>query len=235
MKSISAIVTLLFLLMACSKDDTAIRTIRLAYTDTEINTTFRTAGSTAPAILDWDGTPGTYHITSSSEILQRGYIVFDTLTGHFSWGKDFPVGTYDFTITAKSGEATATAEILLTNTFIKGFFCGGFVTVDFGSEEGYDPSAIPMDYGLRLNDDGSIALEKYSNPAFEASGSWEIIKGNSLLVAFISNLSGGETTYLMGSLSNSKSLPSFNGRYGSSIDENHEVVNAVGAFRFEWD
>ena len=235
MKPLIAVITILFLLIACSRDDVTIRTIRLAYAETEINTTFRTVGSAAPFIIDWDGDPGTYHITSSSEILQRGYIVFDTLTGQFSWGKDFPVGAYDFTITAKSGEATAIAEILLTNTFVKGFFSGGFVTVDFESEEGYDPSAVPMDYGLRLNDDGSIAMQEYSNPAFEASGSWKIIKRNTLLVEFISNFSGGETIYLRGSLSNSKSLPSFNGRYGSSINENQEVVNAVGAFRFEWD
>lgn len=229
---------LVYLIVSCSKDSTStnqIREIQLSYSETEINTTFRTAGSVAPVILDWDGEPGTYSIASSSEILRRGAIVFDTLTGQFSWDKDFPVGTYDFTITAKSDEATATVEILMTNTFIKGFFSGGFVTVDFDSEEGYDPSAIPHDYSLRLNDDGSIYIQNYSNPAFEASGTWEIIKGNTLLVAFISNLSGGAATYLRGTLSNSILLPTINGRYGSSIDENQEIEDAIGAFRFEWD
>ena len=223
------------IILSCSKDESKARKIQFSYAETEINTTFRVAGSIAPIILDWDGEPGTYSITSSSEILRRNHIKFDSLTGQFSWEKDFPVGSYDFIITAKSGETIATEEILLTNTFIKGFFSGGFVMVDFDLDEGYDPTTIPTDYGLTLNENGSISMEDYTNPAFEASGAWEILPNNSFLVSFVSNLSGGTTTYMRGSLFNSISQPRLSGTYGSSIDENQDIEDAIGAFRFIWD
>lgn len=231
----------LSIILSCSKDSKSaieIREIQFSYAETEINTTFRTAGSVAPVILDWDGEPGTYSISSSTGILQENVIAFDTLTGQFSWGKDFPVGTYDFTITANSGNATTSAEITLTNIFIKGFFSGGFAKADFDSEG--NPNFVPLlaiDYGLQLNEDGSISMEKYSNPALTVSGSWAITKEGVLSVEFITNLSGGQATYMLGLLAfdSERKTPLFGGKYGASLDESQEIENPTGIFSFRWD
>ncbi len=234
MKPIISVITILFLLIACSKDETKTRKIQLSYAETEINLTFRTEGSVAPTIIDWNGDAGTYSITSSTDILQQGIISFDTLTGQLSWGKDFPVGTYDFSITAKSGETTTTEEITLTNTFTKGFFSGGFKKVDDPDDTIF---IIAIDYGLQLNEDGTISMERYSNPALLFSGNWSITEEGVLSVAFLTNLSGGETTYMSGFLSFGLELklPRFNGEYGTSINENKEIENPTGIFRFRWD
>ncbi|WP_430908544.1 hypothetical protein [Maribacter sp. 2-571] len=235
MKRTMPILALLFLVIACSKNDSPPSgTIRFEYAEEEINTTFRTVGSIAPSIIQWNGEVGTYSITSSSEILQRNHIVFDSLTGLLSWGKDFPLGTYDFVITAESEGRTQTVEILLINTLTKAFFSGGLQMVDPDAED-LNYSEIPPDYSLSLNEDGTIYMERYSNPAFEASGTWAAVSGGSLLIEFTTNLSGGDVTYMRGFLSNSLNTPSFLGTYGSGIDENQEIVNRIGIFRFEWD
>ncbi|MFS4446210.1 hypothetical protein [Maribacter sp. 2307UL18-2] len=228
---------LLYLFISCSKDSAApepVRKIQLSYPESEINATFRTAGGIAPNIIQWNGDVGFYSITSSTEILRRDHIVFDSLTGQISWGKNLPLGSYDFTITAESGETTETVEILLTNSLIKAFFSGGFEMVDPDVEE-IDYSAIPVDYALWLNEDGTVAMERYSNPAFSAAGNWTTIEGGSILVDFITNLSGGETTYMRGYLANSAYLPKFTGDYGSAVNENQEIEERTGVFRFEWD
>lgn len=227
----------LCIILSCSKDSKSaieIREIQFSYADSEINTTFRTAGSISPVVLDWDGEPGTYSISSSTEILQENVIAFDTITGQFSWGNNFPLGTYDFTITATSGNATSSAEITLTNTFIEGFFSGDFVEVD--DPEGVIPT-FAVDYGLQLNEDGSISMEKYSNPALTVSGSWAITKEGVLSVEFITNLSGGQPTYMSGLLAfdSEGKTPMFNGKYGASLDESQEIENPTGIFRFRWD
>jgi hypothetical protein len=221
-------------ILSCSKDETKTRRIQLSYAETEINFTFRTEGSVAPIIIDWNGDAGTYSITSSTDILQQGIISFDTLTGQLSWGKDFPVGTYDFSITAKSGETTTTEEITLTNTFTKGFFSGGFKKVDDPDDTIF---AIAIDYGLRLNEDGTISMERYSNPALLFSGNWSITEEGKLSVAFLTNLSGGVTTYMNGFISydEENKQPLFRGDYGSSLDENQEIENPTGIFHFFWD
>ncbi len=221
-------------ILSCSKDETKIRRIQLSYAETEINLTFRTEGSVTPIIIDWNGNVGTYSITSSTDILQQGIISFDTLTGQLSWGKDFPVGTYDFSITAKSGETTTTEEITLTNTLTKGFFSGGFQKVDDPDDTIF---TIAIDYGLRLNEDGTISMERYSNPALLFSGNWSITEEGNLSVAFLTNLSGGATTYMKGFISydEENKQPLFRGDYGSSLDENQEIENPTGIFHFFWD
>ena len=77
--------------------------------------------------------------------------------------------------------------------------------------------------------------ETESNTTFRVAGSWEILPNNSFLVSFVSNLSGGTTTYMRSSLSNSINQPRLSGTYGSSIDENQDIEDAIGAFRFIWD
>ncbi|HDZ04667.1 hypothetical protein LCGC14_0354390 [marine sediment metagenome] len=222
------------ILLSCSKDETKTRQIELGYPETEINLIFSTAGSTAPVILNWDGEPGTYSISSSTGILQENVIAFDTITGHFSWGKDFPIGIYDFSITAQSGVTTTTVEITLTNTFIEGFFSGGFQKVS-------DPDEIILtvfnDYGLQLNENGSVSMERYSNPALIVSGNWSITDEGTLSIDFITNLSGGEITYMRGSLSfdSEDKEPLFRGLYGTSLNENQEIENLTGIFYFIWD
>lgn len=229
--------TFLYLFVSCSKDSASpepIRQIQLSYPETEINTTFRTEGSIAPNSLQWNGDAGFFTITSSTEILRRDHIAFDSLTGQISWGENLPLGTYDFTVTAQSEETTETVEILLTNTLIKAFFSGGFEKVAADAEE-IDYSTIPVDYALWLNEDGTVSMERYGDPFFSASGNWTAIEGGNILVDFITNLSGGQTTYMHGYLSNSSYLPKFRGEYGSAIDENEEIEDPVGVFSFEWD
>lgn len=130
----------------------------------------------------------------------------DSVTGEFSWREDFPLGTYDFSITTKSREATTTVKIVLTNRF----FSGGF----------------------RLNEDRSTSLQKYSNPVFLTSGNWSISEDYNLSIAFISNLSGRETTFMTGSLSFSydSKLLLFIGEYGSALNKNQEIENPTEIF-----
>ncbi len=223
-------------ILSCSKDETKTRRIQLSYAETQINTTFRAAGSMAPDIIVWNGEPGTYSISSSTEILQRRrHMSFDTLTGVLSWGKDFPLGIYDFTITAQSGETTTAVEILLTNTLTKAFFSGGFLQVDDPDDINFSAD-IPIDYGLWLNEDGSISMERYGDRTFLASGNWMATEGGTISVEFLTNPSGGATTYMSGFLSNSLVVsPKFQGEYGPAVDENQEIENLTGIFRFEWD
>lgn len=96
------IILILILIIACGKDDAHLDSIRLSYPEGEINITFRTKASITPSIIDWNGNSGFYGVSSSTEILQRDQVVFDSLTGSISWDKNFPVGTYDFTVTAKN-------------------------------------------------------------------------------------------------------------------------------------
>lgn len=229
-------ITLFCILLGCNKEDTNRRKIVLAYADTEINTIFRTAGSIAPVILDWDGEPGTYSISSSTEILQRDHVVFDSLTGQLSWVRNLPLGTFDFTITTTSGEATSSVELILTNTFIKGFFGGSFVIADVNDEEEViDFSGIPNEYGLRLKEDGTIYMQKYDDPTFEASGTWVTIEGGTVSITVATNLSGGDTTYMRGFIANTGTSPLFRGTYGASISSENEIIDPVGAFNFKWD
>lgn len=235
MKLILSTIVLFYLVISCSNNNKDPRVIQLAYPETQIELNFRTAGSITPTIIDWDGEPGTYSIASSNQILQGNVFVLDTLSGQISWGTDFPVGTYYFTITAKSGKTTTAVEIMLTNTFKEGFFSGDFQAII--DPENPLSGIVAIDYGLRLNEDGSILMEKYSNPALLFSGNWSITEDGGLSVAFLTNLSGGKTTYMKGFLTFSEEenkLPLFNGKYGASLDENQEIENQTGIFIFLW-
>jgi len=80
-------------------------------------------------------------------------------------------------------------------------------------------------------------MERYSNPALLFSGNWSITEEGNLSVAFLTNLSGGVTTYMKGFISydEENKQPLFRGDYGSSLDENQEIENLTGIFRFIWD
>lgn len=219
-------------MLGCSKEETPTRQILFSYPETEVNTSFSNSGSIAPDNLFWDGEPGTFSISSSSDILNQNLITFDTATGKLSWGKNFPLGTYVFNITAQSGSAFAVVEIIVTNTFTKGSYAGGFLMAD---NPDFINDALAPDYTLQLKEDGTIFMDRFSNPGFMAGGNWSISKEGDLSIAFVSNLSAGVITYMTGSFFFSSEIasPHIKGEYGPSLNENQKIENPTGLFRFD--
>ena len=223
-----------FLFIACSNDEPEPRSIQLQYQETQINNTFRAEGSVAPSFVDWTGQEGVFSISSPTELLQRNVVVFDTLTGVLSWGKSLPLGAFNFTISAISGNSRTDVELVIKNTFEEGFFSGGFLELDLDVDE-INFANVEVNYGLWLYANGTLEMEKYDNPLFSASGEWRVIEANTFSISFITNFSGGILTFLNGSLYNAELLPEMEGLYGSAIQDNLAIENPTGIFRFEWD
>lgn len=222
----------LSLITGCSKEKTQTREILLSYPETEVNIIFTNSGSISPDNIFWDGEPGTFSISSSSDILEQNLITFDSVTGEFSWGKNFPLGTYVFNIAAQSGSAIAIVEIVVINTFQEGTYAGGFI---MGDNPDFIDEALAPDYTLQLKEDGTVFMDRFSNPGFMAAGNWSISKEGGLSITFISNLSAGAATYMTGSFFFSSAIAPahIKGEYGPFLNEKQEIENPTGLFRFD--
>lgn len=223
--------------LSCNNDDGATQSeleevlnagITLAYPDSLVQTTFRKPGSMAPNTFDWKGEKGTLSISSSTEILQRDDIKFEESTGIIFWSRRLPLGEFDLTVTAKNSNDSVSAKIVLAHKFDKGFFGGGFLAGDLAE---IDPTTIPTEYGLTLNEDQTVSLLDYTDPTFSASGTWEALGGDTIAIEFSSN---GQTTYMKGNLFNDIQ-PKIDGTYGGERDASGEISNATGRFLFKWD
>ncbi|MFP2995588.1 hypothetical protein ABN763_06740 [Spongiivirga sp. MCCC 1A20706] len=220
--------TLLLGLIGCNKDDgTDVLPIRLQYSDNP-STTYRTAGTLTPIIIDWNGEAGSFEVTTESEILRRDVMTFDSITGVFSWQNELPLGAWDFTVTARNSMTSASVMFTFKNEFVEGVFTGGFIEnleVDTTDQGNFPPA-----YTISLNEDKTITMTKFDDPTFSAVGEWRHRQGGSFNVEFITALSAPNIIYLDGFIYAGN--PRFSGKYGNGINEDGTIKDPSGTFSF---
>ncbi len=224
---INIIIALIGLICACSNDDDS-GNIRLEYPKVFENLYLNEA-EVAPLVLDWQGEIGALSISSTTEILNRPIVFFDEDTGVISWGNRLPLGSFPFVIEAKNSTSTARFEITIENKFEEGSFKGGFLE-DISDEP--DFSTIPQNYFLTFLNDGTFTMKNVDTPDLSFDGEW-IIDGSRVIATRIDDMAANG--FIMVGYISVGNTPRFSGSYGSSLNDQDEIQDLEGIFRFDLD
>ncbi|WP_109302116.1 hypothetical protein [Aquimarina sp. AU474] len=224
---INITIALISLLWACSSDDDS-GNIRLEYPEV-FETLYLNETEVSPTVLDWQGEIGTLSISSTTEILNRPVVFFDEDTGVISWGNRLPLGAFPFVIEAKNSTSTARFEIIIENKFEEGLFEGGFLE-DTSDEP--DFSMISQEYFLTFLDDGTFTMQNFDMPDLSFEGEW-IIDGSRVIATRIDDMAAND--FIMVGYISVGNSPGFSGRYGSSLNDQDEIQDFEGIFRFDLD
>ncbi|WP_299435723.1 hypothetical protein [uncultured Aquimarina sp.] len=240
MKTIRYIGVLVFFVIihACTSDDDS-NGLRIEYENSFIETLFLEAGETAPPVVNWSGEKGTFSattlpITAPDDLFNRNLSI-DEETGALSWDRSIPLGETEVFITASNSLESTTISVTINNTFIEGLFVGGFNN-DTSDEPNF--FTIENDTFLILSKDGTAALSSTSDSdvSFIGTGTWTADDGD-ITINYITTNSPGENLVMKGFLNGRNSLPAalFSGKWGKELNQNNNIENLMGIFRFEND
>lgn len=231
MKIIKYIGALLFLVIinSCNNDDD-INGLRIAYEENFIEVSFLEAGETTVPAVNWSGERGTFSATTlpdtaPDDLFNRNTLSIDEETGVLSWDRSIPLGETEVFIIASNSIESATITVTIKNSFVEGLFYGGF------NNDVTDHSNESFESGNSINftKEGTAGLLGVSDgDIFSMEGTWAI-DGAIMTVNFDNN-----NRVLKGYLNGRSGEPAatFNGEWGEGLDQNNNIENINGAFRF---
>ncbi|WP_108804674.1 hypothetical protein [Aquimarina sp. Aq107] len=231
MKTIKYIGALFFIIIinACNNDDDN-NGLRVVYEESFIETSFLEAGETLPPAVNWSEERGTFSATTlpntaPDDLFNRNTLSIDEETGVLSWDRSIPLGETEVFITASNSIESTTVTVTIKNTFIEGLFYGGFNNdVTDNSNESFGSGS-----SINFTKEGTAGLLGISDgDIFSMEGTW-IIDGSIMTVNFDNN-----NRVLKGYLNGRSGEPgaTFRGEWGEGLDQNNNIENINGAFRF---
>ena len=248
MKTIKYIGALLFLVivLACNNDDDSntLEVLNIEYEKSFIETSFLEEGETIPPTINMIGESVTFSATTSSapdEFNLVGYSIFiNSETGVLSWNHSLPLGETKVVISASNEFGTVMTEITINNVF-KGRsnnMTGGFNN----DTSGYPLSPITENnLLLQLRDAGVVTLVSEFDLTVVGSGNWKA-EGGTIKVSYTHIDYPGENLLMKGNLfkkfHDDPAIDSeivFSGLWGKGLDENDNIKELMGEFRFKDD
>ncbi|TSE09370.1 hypothetical protein [Aquimarina algiphila] len=222
---------LLFILSCKSDDDSSgLNTLDIAYEQNFIETSFLEAGETAPPLVNWSGEKVTFSATTlpntAPDDLFNINMSIDEETGVLSWDRSIPLGKTDIFITASNALESTTVLVTINNTFVEGLFYGGF-NDDISDEP--NTSTTTSDGSLALSKEGTAGLLISSDgDIISIDGTWTIDES---LITINFNTNNRVLKGIMNG-ENDEPAATFIGQWGEGLDQNNNIENLKGAFRF---
>ncbi|WP_103069161.1 hypothetical protein [Aquimarina sediminis] len=247
MKTIKYIGVFLILIMyACNNDDDAndllviddnSNSLMITYEKERIEITFLEIGETESPTVNWSEEKGSFSATSLTTVggddLVGKAVFIDEETGVLTWDRSLPLGESEIFVTASNSSETATTTLAIKNTFVKGFFVGGF---NNDTSDDPDISTIINDTFLELLEDRT-AIFSSEDPTFSGTGTW-VAEGSVILIEYTTTDNPGENFVMQGSMvgrTNVLPIVLFEGRWGKDLNADNNIEDVMGLFLFEID